>query len=1061
MDVLRIWVGMVLLVLGATGCARSVQVPAGNRAAAEQRAAKPPQATAPQTSPDPDLAEATRAADQARERVKLGKLDDAEALYDRALGLREAALGPEHPEVAKTLNGLAGVYMRQIKFPRAEVLYERALAIQEKAFGHEHVDIARTLDDLAWLYAQWGKFPQAEATLERGLAIREKALGKEHPDVGKAIERMAIIDMGQGYTARAEGRFERALAIQEKALGKEHPRLSVTLHNLALLLQGERQYDRAEPLYRRMLAIREVAFGKEHPEVALALNDLASLAALRGDMAGAESLHRQELAIREKTQGPQHTEVARALLSLVNTYVQHGRYAEALPLCERALATFEAAYQGQPHTWVAQSLGHLGRIHEGLDRPEQAQPFFERSLAMSKALLGPQHPDVASALIELARLEIAKGQLGAAEPLYERALAIREQSLGPHHPDVADTLDELGRLRLARKRPVEALPLFERALALREARLHRETLAFSEARLSEFLDQLRASEERLYALARALPKDVHAQRLALAAALLLKGRSLEELALTSRTIHRGLGPEDRATFERLRALRTQLAGASLAGPGKQPPAEYLNELRGLTEQGDALENELARRSAPLRALHSLPAPEQIVERVAESLPSDGVLVELVAYADRPLLPGDETPSPQRPAAPGQERYLAFVLSQDSKPGEGRGTIRVADLGPAAPVDEAVRRLRDALSRQDRVWEPAARELYRRVFQPLVPLIGRSRQVYLATDGQLSLVPFAALPNGKRSLMDDFTLAFLDSGKQLLPRPEGMVPLQTVVVLADPDFEAAPPPASVPEAAARSAPLDPVVATLRAASVSRPWTSLPGTREEAQAIAHLLPEAQVLLGKEATKQALLRLSTPGVLHVASHGFFLDDEGGAAPQGTPGARMVGHFGATGEALIKRRPADPLLRSGLVLAGARAAVRREDALVTAFELSGLDLWGTQLVVLSACDTGRGEVRNGQGVYGLRRALAMAGAETVVMSLWKVEDEATGALMESYYRRLLAGAGRAQALREAMQALRAQKAHPHYWAPFLSVGLDGPLRGLAPAAPADLPLTPRPRGW
>ncbi len=136
--------------------------------------------------------------------------------------------------------------------------------------------------------------------------------------------------------------------------------------------------------------------------------------------------------------------------------------------------------------------------------------------------------------------------------------------------------------------------------------------------------------------------------------------------------------------------------------------------------------------------------------------------------------------------------------------------------------------------------------------------------------------------------------------------------------------------------------------------------------------------------------------------------------------------------------------MLRSGLALAGARA--RPDATLVTALELTGLDLWGTQLVVLSACDTGRGEVQPGQGVYGLRRSLVVAGAETVVMSLWKVNDDSTRRLMESYYRNLLAGQGRASALREAMRSLRESRPHPHHWAPFIALGSDAPLRAITP---------------
>jgi CHAT domain-containing protein len=241
-------------------------------------------------------------------------------------------------------------------------------------------------------------------------------------------------------------------------------------------------------------------------------------------------------------------------------------------------------------------------------------------------------------------------------------------------------------------------------------------------------------------------------------------------------------------------------------------------------------------------------------------------------------------------------------------------------------------------------------------------------------------------------------------------------------------------------------------SLREGPVQRAWdvVPLPGTRQEAESIQRLLPQAQLFLGPEATKERLLHLPPPGILHLATHGFFLQDAPAAK-----GSRAVGHFGSPGDDTPASLPPDPLLRSGLLLAGASAPGSgasspnqppSESALVTALELAGLDFWGTQLVVLSACDTGRGDVKLGQGVYGLRRALVVAGAETVVMSLWKVKDDATQQLMEAYYRNLLAGKGRATALREAMRWLRATKPHPHSWAPFIVLGRDAPLRALAP---------------
>ncbi|HZI16651.1 MAG TPA: CHAT domain-containing protein, partial [Myxococcus sp.] len=485
-----------------------------------------------------------------------------------------------------------------------------------------------------------------------------------------------------------------------------------------------------------------------------------------------------------------------------------------------------------------------------------------------------------------------------------------------------------------------------------------------------------------------------------------------------------------------------------------PPAVYQQRMEALTEQGNALEADLAQRSAPLRALTALPSLAEIVDRVASALPRDAALVEFIACVDRPLVLKHGADQYRRN---GQRRYLALVLFPD-------GTTQFQDLGAAEPIDLAASRLRDALANRDATFQASAQALYQLAFQPLLPLLGDTRRLFLSPDGQLALVPFAALHDGHQFLVDTFDLTYVPSGRSLLPRPEEAAPPEAVVVLADPDFNAARLPtlpasqAEAPGLATRSLPGERFLSTLRAHLTARGWepTPLPGTRQEAEAIQRLLPQARLFLGAEATRQRLLQLPAPGILHVATHGFFLED----APPSSD-SRAVAHFGPLGGDALAFNPPDPLLRSGLVLAGAgtpapsgvspAAPPPPDNALETALELTGLDLWGTQLVVLSACDTGRGDVKPGQGVYGLRRAFLVAGAETVVMSLWKVNDETTRSLMEAYYRHLLAGKGKATALREAMLELRRTWPHPHHWAPFIAMGRDTPLR--LPTSPGEAP--------
>ncbi|ADO68069.1 CHAT domain-containing tetratricopeptide repeat protein [Stigmatella aurantiaca] len=972
-----------------------------------------------------------------------GDLAHAKPLLQRALSLREAALGKSHPHVAASLQSLAILYTDQGLYGQAEPLFQRALAIREAAFGKNHPDVANSLDALAVIALKQGLYDRAEPLYQRALAIRE-ALGPHHPDVATSLNNLAALFLEQGLYGRAEPLFQRALSLWEKERGPHHPYVSMTLNNLAALFLEQGLYDRAEPLFQRALSNWEEVLGPDHPHVAMALNNLAKLYDLQGLYDRSEPLHQRALAISETALGEAHPQVATLLTNFAIFYQSQELYGRAEPLLQRALALQEEAL-GKSHPDVAQTLQHLASLYSDQGLYERAKPLLQRALTLREAALGKNHPKTATSRNNLAVFFFEQELYGQAEPLYRRALTTREATLGKSHPDVAASLNNFALLRLAQHRLSDALPLFTRAFSLSEQRLRQEALDFSESRLTAFLQYLRANEQTLYTLLRMHPEDPRVQRLALGAVLLRKGRSIEEAANISLTLAQSLSPEDRDAFERLRELRTQLATLSLKGPGSLSPGDYPQRLQSLTDAGDALEAGLARRSAPFRVLTALPSPADIVDRVAASLPQDGALVEFITYTDKPLIPQNGTPSEQLPS---QLRYLALVLFPDA-------STRAVDLGPAAPIDRDASRLRDALANRDTSFQVTAQALYQSAFQPLLPLLGSTRRILLSPDGQLSLIPFAALHDGHGFLLDSFDFLYLTSGRQLLPHPEELAPSSSVVVLADPDFTAPPSGASLLSTrAVSSSAIERFLSTARADLPSSTWVPLPGTRQEAESIQRLLSQAQLFLGPEASKERLFKLPTPGILHLATHGFFIDD----APV-PPGSRAVVHFGALGELPQPPSLQAPLLRSGLALAGARALEsdgasapsphRPDAALVTALELAGLNLWGTQLVVLSACDTGRGQVQLGQGVQGLRRSLVVAGAETIVMSLWKVNDDSTRLLMDAYYRNLLAGQGRAFALHEAMRSLRASRPHPHDWAPFIALGSDAPLRSIAPTSP------------
>jgi CHAT domain-containing protein len=377
--------------------------------------------------------------------------------------------------------------------------------------------------------------------------------------------------------------------------------------------------------------------------------------------------------------------------------------------------------------------------------------------------------------------------------------------------------------------------------------------------------------------------------------------------------------------------------------------------------------------------------------------TSAALIEFVAY--RPFNPN----AAKDDEAYGKPHYVAYIVRQ-------QGEIQWKELGEAKAIGEAIAALRQALrDPKRRDTRRLARAVDRLVMQPLRAHLGHTRRLLLSPDGALNLVPFAALVDeGSRYLVERYEFSYLTSGRDLLRFAVKSPSRQPALIVANPDFGER---ASERQAANLSLTAKPDAKISATSLADLYFRSLRATADEARALKRMLPAATVLTADQATEAAVKQARSPDLLHIATHGFFLPD---LAPP-PANTRLRGLDGELGP--IHLPIENPLLRSVLALAGANlrrsGPDQEDDGVLTALEATALDLWGAKLVVLSACDTGLGEVKNGEGVQGLRRALVLAGAESQVMSLWPVSDEDTLDLMTAYYRALQQRQGRSAALR------------------------------------------------
>jgi CHAT domain-containing protein len=794
--------------------------------------------------------------------------------------------------------------------------------------------------------------------------------------------------------ARAESLYRDALAMQRKLYPEDrfpdgHPDLAASLNNLGVLLQARGELARAEPLLRDAVAMRQklypsARFPDGHADLAVSLSNLGALLNARGELARAESLYRDTLAMRQKLYPPV-------------------RFPD-----------------GHPN--LALSFNNLGALLQDRGELARAEPLYRDALAMLKRLYPPVrfpdgHPNLALSFNNLGALLRARGDLARAEPLYRDALAMRQKLYPPArfpdgHPNLSCSLNNLGALLWARGELAPAERLVRRAVATDQRVVSALLAGSAEAEALNYLAQLPLTRDAYLSITRDLPDNTDSAYRALwhakgAVAQMVQQRRLSLLLAKDQTT--------RDLAEQLKGTRQALASLLHAGAAARP-----ERVRELSDRKEKLEKQLADKLPLYQALQ-----ERLKRGPADLVPlllPGAVFCDLTRYwqFDRdPLVPGDK----------GERRtlcYVAFVLARGQP-------LRRVELGEAGPIDEALAAWRRSLQ-AGKAASPAALTLRRRLWQPLEKVFpAQTHTVLVGPDAALTGLPWGALPGGKAGtiLLEDCAVAVVPNGQFLLAALEGATgprlrPEEGTLVLVG-GVAYGQPPAAIEHAR-------PAVAGSRGLEVVAPyepvagikgkvhWSDLAGTKSESAQLRRLAGDRQVVLRQgtaAGTAQLLADLPRARWAHLATHGFFADPSVHSILQFTPQDYQRGQRGER----VGLGARSPLVLSGLVLSGANLAGKDAPAdggILTAEAIAGLDLDGLDLAVLSACETGLGEVAGGEGVFGLQRAFHIAGAKNVVASLWKVDDEATAALMGLFYHQLWhEGKTPLEALRQAQLTL------------------------------------------
>lgn len=946
----------------------------------------------------------------------------AEQCFLEAKNIREKILGKKHSDYASSVHNLASVYHKMRDYKKAEPLYLEAKAIRETVLGKEHPDYAGSLNNMAIFYRETGNYETAALYYAEAGDILTKKLGNMHPDYADHLNNFGVLQQTIGNYKEAEILLTEAKSIREKVLGKTDPQYVSSINNLANLYQDMGLYEAAETLYLEAKKIREITNGKENMDYEGGLQGLANLYLQMGNYKASERLHLEAKSILEKISGRSSTDYIFSVNNLSVLYVRMGDFAKALPYALEAKDLREKSL-GKSHPDYAVSLRNLGEIYWKTGNYKEAEMNFLEAKSIREKALGTEHPNYASIVELLGTLYFEQGNYEKSRSCFTEATRIRENVLGKMHPDYISGRGKMADVQWALNDHNAAAANMLETSEMEKKALNQASRFLSERELSSYTAKFQDGLDRDFSYTQL---QNGSSALCYDDILFYKGFLLNTVAHVNE-----FALSDAASAQKFDLFKS--CHRKLAAEYAKPLAEQKN-VPELEEKANSIEKDLARNLAGFgEALRQVDWKE-----VQQNLHPNEAAIEFVRYHLIHPQPTDSIMYAALVLKSGASQPVFIPLFEEKKLDkllQNRGKAKaefINDLYTATPTQS----------------------LYQLIWQPLEQQLTGIKTIYFSPAGLLyRLNPGAIIAppllrgnEERETIASRYHLVELGSTRQLA-FPSTTAPNGSSAVLyggIQYDLDSIAITHAISDLNANSL-LNPrglsfsnTDSTLRGGT----WDYLKWTDIEVTATAALLNDAglqpAVRRGSVATEESFKTIGighpSPRILHIATHGFFFPD-----PE-NKGQRAISNQ----QEPVFKSSDHPMIRSGLILAGGNYAWQkgkpyrsdREDGILTAYEISQMNLRNTELVVLSACETGLGDIQGNEGVYGLQRAFKIAGVKYLIMSLWQVPDFQTQELMAAFYNKwLMEKMTIPEAFSAAQNAMREKYKDPLLWAGFILV--------------------------
>lgn len=894
------------------------------------------------------------------------------------------------------------------QWDRAEYWAKKALKNTEQVLGSKHPLYALAVFHLGYVYNHRRSYEQAEKLIGQAASLQKTIIGERHRDYAQSVHFLGGINLNKAHFDTARAYYLQALTIRRQVFAGAHPRIASLIMNLGLTEAGQGKVEEAEKWFRS--AREELKQLMEFGTGAALMNNynLSNSLIEMGRFAEAQQIITENLSLLEQIQYKNHPDYPMNLYSLGVTYQSRGNLLMAQQIFEEAL-TLREKILGNKHPHYAESQGALARIFVEQKNWPTAVKMLELATRNMEEIQGKSHPDYAQNLFDLGYAQFYAGQRSEGIENARQALLILQKAFGTEHLNLARVQYKWAEMLKVQGQKNESFLQVKTAAEQQQKLLLRAATYLPENDLETYAYEFSQDLARQFSLLAPLtaqPSWEDQDGLYYDGLLFYKGFVAQQVFQLRNFIRSQADTSLQAKLNRWQQLHRQI-GHEYA---KSISSRSAN-VQELEASAAALEKELVQNARAFAQLRQEVHWSDIQKRLK---PTEAA-IEFFLYQ----------------AKDGAERtYAAAILRP------GWDNPKVVQLGTSTALDQALGLTLQTWLKGQRGIEPVKadfpRTIYELIWQPLDVLLQDVKTIYYSPIGGLNTLPLHAIPTGKgkQLLMHCYQLVLMNSTRTLVdPATDQMDQIKSAVLLGGVNYDQSTTNKSIPQTTNG--------AHLRSQMVLRSvpdwqdvsWGNLPGAATEVVEIGDLLKKQGVkttlLMDSSATEGQIKSLLTkgsmaPDLIHLATHGFAFRD----TLQRTGLHYSILH--------------NPLLRTGLVLAGANQHLFNdpgavEDGILTAFEIKGFSLQGTQLVVLSACDSGLGEVRGEEGVFGLPRAFKMAGARNLLVSLWAAKDAETAEFMSHFYRNWIKGASIREAFWQARSWMQKKYRDPRIWAGFV----------------------------